>query len=357
LDLKRMVRTGVILMGIFSAVAALFTGCSKPKDNGVFSSAPTPQLFREITPVAIPEGVKVTGLFITHQGMRSGPYYIMQTTEDGVYLKTSNLSPDDYCMIKDEDAAALPENAKYLGFADRVKDCEYASSVLLKDDTALTELEAAIAKNGVLAWDGYNQTDPMKGVLDSGDSYQLYLELSDGTTVTMNGYNVCPAGFKPLLRTVRQMFEANSDYSRYLAKSLTDSPCVTLFAMFRDGMRTEYRLELSVRNNRWVVMLADPYGNILPEKTDISDYGDMQQALPFDRFIKIMQQHGAEKCNGYYAADAKSQSSFTLRLTFEDEKKFEASGTVLPEGFTAFKEDFIREIHRFYTEIKGDVKP
>jgi len=352
-----MVRTGVILMGIFSAVAALFTGCSKPKDNGVFSSAPTPQLFREITPVAIPEGVKVTGLFITHQGMRSGPYYIMQTTEDGVYLKTSNLSPDDYCMIKDEDAAALPANAKYLGFADRVKDCEYASSVLLKDDSVLMEIEAAVAESGALGWDGYDQTDPMEGVLDSGDSYQLYLELSNGTTVTMNGYNVCPAGFKPLLQTVQQLFEANSDYSRYLAKSLIDSPCVTLFASFKDGMRTEYRLEMSAHNNRWVIVMNDPYGTILEKGTDIADYGEIESGLPFERFISMLQQHNAEQWNGYYAADAKSNSGFTLRLTFEDEKKFEASGTVLPDGFDQFKSDFIQDIFRFYNEIKGDVTP
>ena len=357
MNFKRTVRTGVILMGIFSAVAAMFTGCSKPKDNGVFSSAPTPQLFSEISPVPIPEGVKVTGLFITHQGMRAGRCYMLQATDDGVIMKISNELPDSHRMTKDEDISTISSNDKYFRFIDTVKDCEYASSVSLKDDAPLREIEGAIAENGVLAWDGYNQNDPMEGVLDSGDSYQLYLELSDGSTVTVNGYNACPAGFRPLLRTVQKVFEDNSDFSRYMAESLTDSPCVTLFALFKDGMRTEYRLELSKRDSRWVVVMNDPYGNILEKGTDIADYGDIESGLPFDRFISTLRRHNAERWNGYYAADAKSDSGFTLRLSFEDEKKYEVSGNVFPEGFEEFKTDFILEAYRFYSEVKGDVKP
>lgn len=358
LNFKRMIRSGVMIMGIFSVVAAIFAGCSNRHDNGVFTPKATDRPFSEITSVPLTEGAEVTGLFITHQGgMRAGPYYILHTTDKGVYLKTSNLRPDDVLMTDGEDISVLPSNAKYLGFADIVKDCEYASSVLLKDDAPLRKIESAIVENGALAWDGYSENDPMEGVLDSGDSYQLYIELSDGGTVIANGYNVCPAGFMPLLRTVQEVFETNSDYSRYLSNSFTDSPCVSLFAIFKDGMRTEYRLELSARDNRWVTVLTDPYGNILTQGTEISDYGDMETALPFDRFIGILQQHKAEQWNGYYAADAKSNSSFTIRLTFEDGKKFEASGTVLPEGFGRFKSDFIREIYLFYNNIKGEKMP
>ena len=353
MSFKASVKIGVITMGIFSAVAALFSGCANRHDNNVLPTDKTERPFSRISSVPFPDGVRLTGMFITHQGgMRANPYYILQTTADGVYLKISNLSPNHSKMTAGEDIASLPSNTPYLGFADTVKDCEYASSVQINDDALLKEIEASIVENGALGWNGYDENDPMVGVADSGDSYQLYLELSDGTTVTVKGYNVCPAGFNPLLKSVQKVFEQNSDYSRYMAKSLTDSPCITLFACFKDGMRTEYRLELTKSSGRWIVVMNDPYGNILEKGTDIVDYGDIESGLPFDRFIGILQQYHAERWNGYYAGDAKSNSSFSVRLTFEDEKKYEVSGNVFPKGFEEFKTDFIMEIHRFYNEVK-----
>lgn len=352
---KKIIWMGVVIVGVFSAIAAMLTGCGKQPDNGVLPPASQPRPFGEVTSVPLPEDAELTGLFITHQGMRGGSYYILQTTDAGTYMKISNRDPGDYEMTKDEDVAALPANAKYLGFADIVKDCEYASSVQLEDDAPLRALEAAITESGALAWDGYDESDPMEDVLDSGDSYRLYLELSDGSAVTMKGYNVCPAGFMPLLAKAAEIFEENSDYSRYLAKNLDDSPCVSLFARFQEGMRTEYRLELS--NGRWVVVLNDPDGEILDAGTDIADYGDLPQELPFDRFLDIMKHHGAEDWNGFSGTGSGHYGGFTLRLTFEDGKKFEASGSAFPEGFEDFKTDFIDEMRRLYTEVKEEKRP
>lgn len=81
--------------------------------------------------------------------------------------------------------------------------------------------------------------------MDSGDSYQLYLELSDNTCVIMNGYDTHPDSWNELFSDVTEIFERNKDYSRYMAQNFTDSPCTVLHAKFYEGSgtRTSFKLE------------------------------------------------------------------------------------------------------------------
>lgn len=319
--MKKCLRWGCMLVGLLSLLVSFLTGCTKQP----------PRPFAEITPVALPDGAHLTGLYMTHQGMSRGPYYILQATDAGVYMKITDCDPDEGWFTS----------------VDTVHEYEYASSVLLTDEAPLRALEEAIVQNGALAWDGYDENDPMEGVLDSGDIYRLYLTLSDGTTVTMRGYNVRPAGFSPLLGAVRDVFEANSDYSHYYAKNFTDAPCESLYFMLHDGMYTEYRLELGAK--RWAVYLEDPEGRILPEGTSVAAYGDADE-LPYDRFITVLQNHDALTWSGYRGSDPDYYGSFTLRLIFADGKEYEASGSAFPEGFDGFSTDFIHEILAFAAE-------
>ena len=77
------------------------------------------------------------------------------------------------------------------------------------DDNPVRLLEEAIEETGALRWDGYDKRVTKKGASDTGDRYELYLELSDGSSVTMQGYNTCPAGFEELLRCVEEIFQQN----------------------------------------------------------------------------------------------------------------------------------------------------
>ena len=167
----------------------------------------------DIEPIDIPEGVRLTGFYINHIGMAMEPHYIVKTTENGTCLKITNLSPDDWQM---SDLVVDGENKntsdKYFKFADVVLDIEYGNVVLLEDDKVVKELEKVIEKVGALGWDGYNEHVSMDGVLDAGDSYNLYMEFSDGKTVTMYGYNSCPKGFDELMLTVITIFDNNCSY-------------------------------------------------------------------------------------------------------------------------------------------------
>ena len=347
-------RDWIICMSIFSLLFSALTGCGKtdPVDRpDEQSEVSVPEV---MTPMALPEGASLRHFYITHQGMRSGSHYILKTTEAGTYMKISNMGPGDWPMVKDEDRTVLGDQAEYLGFADTVKDCEYASLVLLEEDTPIRQLEESIAASGALQWDGYRESVAMPDVKDSGDRYILYLELTDGTSVTMDNYNVCPAGFMELHSYAEEIFQINQDYSHYMAADFDASPCTGLYVSFRKAFgKGEWKLELQENSGQWTVVLIDPEGTLLEASTEIADYRQMEGALPFERFLAIFKAHNAVRWNGYEEADGQSKEHFEIRLSFEDGKRFWMSGSLLPEGFEGFRKEMVEEIHLFYNEQKS----
>lgn len=345
-------RGRIIVMSILSLLIAGLTGCGTEKlqnidPNNKDFSAVEP----EAIPMPLPDGARLKHFYITHQGMQSGSYYILKTTDAGTYMKITNLRPNDWEMLDGEDVSSLGEHVEYLGFADTVKDCERASLVLLEDDTPVQKLEEAIARSGALGWDGFRKHVSMADVKDSGDSYQLYLELSDGTAVTVDSYNANPAGFNELLRQTEEIFHANKDYSRYQVNDFGSSECTRLYVCFRRTFgRGEWQLELRNSDNQWTVILTDPEGQFLDTGTNIADYRQVEGSLSFDRFLNVFKHHSAENWNGYEASDGNSEETFDIRLNYENGKEFIMSGSLPPEGFEDFRKELIEEIHLFYHE-------
>ena len=332
----------LIIIGILFLCVALFAACGKSRSEN------------EVQPIPFPEGVTLTGLYMTQQGMYQGPYYILKTTDAGTYMKISLTDPA--ALLQEDKTEKEQDNSEYFAFANTVKDCEYASLVLLQEDTPLRQLEDAIASAGALGWDGYHESKSMPYVEDSGDRYELYLELSNGETVTMWGYNCRPMGFSDLLGQVRCIFDANSDYSRYYIKNFDESPCDSMYVCFQRGMtRGEWRLELNRSHGQWVVVLQDPFGIFLEEGTDISEYQNNVQALPYDRFLNIFKKYNAQIWNGIDAPDTSSQfeDSYDIKLYFQNGKEFTMKGKVPPDGFEEFKKECVAEMAAFYSEVKN----
>lgn len=151
-------------------ILSLLSGCGKKK-------------YEEIIAVSFPENANLMYFCINHQGMAMEPYYILKATEKGTYMKFMSLNPEE-------------------------QQTDMAEEVW-EDSVFIEKLEEAIVQCGALGWDGYDEKVSRKGVMDSGDSYELRIELSDGTTVNMRGYNTCPAGFESLLGQVRELFMKN----------------------------------------------------------------------------------------------------------------------------------------------------
>ena len=202
-------RYSLVILSFLLLLTAVCIGCAGCTGNN--SSDKTgddknmSMIESEITAVPLPEGTQLKHFYMTRQGMAMEPYYILKTTDDGIFMKITNIRPYDERMLGD-DAYTVQGSEKYLAFADTVKECENAELIQLKDDAFVRLLENAIEETGALQWDGYCKNVSKPGVSDSGDRYEMYFELSDGTTVTMDSYNICPAGFTKLLAMVSEVF-------------------------------------------------------------------------------------------------------------------------------------------------------
>lgn len=349
----------VMIMGIF----AFLFGCGKNKkpvdgsinhENGITNGGTIKEQETVITPIELPEGAQLTGLYMNRQGMAMEPYYILRTTDSGTYMKITTTSPDDYNMWKDEDTDSLEQPAEYFGFVETVKDVERASLVLLEEEDLIRQLEDIIVTYGALGWDGYSESYSLEGVLDGDMSYSFYLEFSDGTKVDLQSYNSCPAGFDELYSEVVEIFQSNSDYSGYMAKNFTDSPCTYLEVEFwdKEDRNAYYSLRLRDSSNQWSVTLNDPSGRFLEKGTDISEYKEMEEKLPFERFLNIMTEYQTQEWNGYESTDSHPGGNFTMLMYFEDGKEFEARGNLYPDGFEEFRQAFVEEIYDFYEDVK-----
>lgn len=160
-----------MLMGILG----ILTGCGRKKYE----------------PAPIPEGVELTGFYLHHEGMVMELYYILKVTDKGTFMKVTN-------QISGED---------YFQFADTILEEEIACLKLLTDETAVEKLEEIISEAGAVGWNGFDEAVKKKNASDSGDRYQLYMEFSDESTVSVYGYNTCPDGFEIFLNQASKLFE------------------------------------------------------------------------------------------------------------------------------------------------------
>lgn len=357
-----MKRKRILVLVMVMGILAFLFGCGKskkpvnvPMNNGSdVINGGTKNEEESISPIELPEGAKLTGLYMNRMGMAMEPYYILRTTDSGTYMKITTTSPDDYIMWKDEDTDSLEQPAEYFGFVETVKDVERASLVLLEEEDLIRQLEDIIVTYGALGWDGYSESYSLEGVLDGDMSYSFYLEFSDGTKVDLQSYNSCPAGFDELYSEVVEIFQSNSDYSGYMAKNFTDSPCTYLEVEFwdKEDRNAYYSLRLRDSSNQWSVTLNDPSGRFLEKGMDISDYKEMEEKLPFERFLNIMTKHQVEEWNQYDKKDSAAGGDFSITMYFEDGKEFSAQGNLYPDGYEAFRKEFVEEIFKFYEGVK-----
>ena len=197
----------VMLMGIFS----FLFGCGKTQEP----VGTEPLQETEVRDLAeFPDGVTLTGFYMNRMGMVMEPYYILKETSEGTCMKITDTCPDVYLGFGMDAGKAEIQPAEYFGRVNMLMEDEHARLICLEEEAAVRQLEACILKYGAMNWDGYEESVSKKGVSDSGTNYQLYLEFSDGKTVKMRGYNVCPDGFLELYQEAVDIFEEEMEASK-----------------------------------------------------------------------------------------------------------------------------------------------
>ena len=129
------------------------------------------------------------------------------------------------------------------------------------------------------------------------------------------------------------------------------SPCVEMIVRFFAGTNQQYRLLLRQEKGNWSLRAVDYPGAILDPGTDVLAAGEGREDLPFDRFLTVLREYGADAWDGWKTAGG--EETFSLELVFADGSRYAASGGETPEGFDAFKEAFVREMAQFGEDYCG----
>lgn len=345
-----MKRTGVIIMSILSIIS-LLTGCGKTTGN------------ERTHTVELAQGAELTGLYMSHQSMAMQPYYMLRVTPDGNFMKITNIRPgeaevDYVCPDTAENLDAEVEK-RYFGGAGEVYDCEHAS-VVEADSDIVKKLNDAVIEAGALNWDGYTRHVSMDGVLDAGDSYSLFLLFSDGSTVTVESYNSRPEGWDEMFVNVREIFEANADFSRYRIQEFSEEKCARMIVGFFDGNLNpvnEFKIDINVRRDlgtwSWSVKIKDSDGLYLEKGTEINEYREENiDALSLGRLAEVLNAGNVREWDGLSGTVQGENRYMTILVSDEDGKTVNASGNVIPENYDMVRDGFIKALIEFYGERK-----
>ena len=315
-----------------------------------------------------PAGAKLIGFkHASASGMTTPEYWsIRQTGEGYAFAETG-----DEIFWPEIDGADILDNIDfdeekgygYDGFSTRgdplAEDAPMHSLTTLSDDD-MAELLGILVEHDVLSWDGYDESwEPPAGleVTDTGGFFDLKLLFSDGTLMTAHGKDAHPESYNDAMVALQHFLEPRTDYSAYYPLKFPDVAATSLSVRFAPNLyspgSTRYSIELTRGWKRWAIVLEDPKGALLPEGTDISEYGDTDEELPFAQFMGIIAAHGLEQLNTskeYDSAGPREQLHMLIR--FENGQIYTVDTNVFPEGYESFKADMVSAIAAYYDEVR-----
>lgn len=359
-----------MLVGIISSLLFL-TGCTNHNVEYDDNIKNANDGLNARSAIELSEGATLSGFYMSHQGMAMEPYYILRVTADDCFMKITNEEPTGYRMTEDGDeppkiggegSLDSEREKKYFGFVNTIKDCEHAS-LIAADKTIVEELENIVLEEGVLNWDNYTKSKSEFGVQDSGDSYDLFVLFSDGTTVTVDSYNSCPKGWDNFFGKVRDLFEENADYSQYRIQELSEKNCVRMIVEFNDGNLSptnDFKVDICVdedmRTWTWAVRLKDSEGRYLPKGTDISDYREESlDTLNYGRLIEVLKAHDVQDWDGISGTLPEGNKYMTVLIADKDDKTIDANGNNIPKDYDIVRDDFIKALIEFYEMKVGNL--
>ncbi|MCQ2495825.1 MAG: hypothetical protein MJ131_04455 [Lachnospiraceae bacterium] len=324
-------------------------------DGGVMVRPDRGDYADEEMPEITVETAALEELCLNCTGTAREPYYMIKSDGNGgYYLKTTWTAPENLPYeLGVEDEADSGDIYKYVS---DVMDCEHGSSVHLTDAERVNKVRDALYAYGAIDWDGFDEHKSLgDGVLDGDRGFTLKFRLADGKSVYAHGYNRQPKNFEKVYSIIIDLIDGTADYSRYVEKDFHASVMDGLFVEFKDSFacRQYFKIELNSAWKRWSIQVRDPWGELLDRDFEISDYGDVKDAseLPYDRFVAILDKYNVSDWEDSSASDY-GAPSYNIRLTFENNKSFEAGGNLLPEKYNEFRREILDEIIKYYDELK-----
>lgn len=230
---------------------------------------------------------------------------------------------------------------------------EYGEMTDKTDNTFFGKLEEIYKTNRLERWNGFNKYN--RHILD-GSGFSLEIVFSDGKRMSAHGSNSFPAGYRDFRDSLDALFKPEIEklHEREKQKIIDrgiegelDSILATFIQKGTSG-RDSYELLLmkqGIRNCNFDVKVRSVSGEfIAPGEYQI--YRDVpDDVIDFSEFDRIVKKHGLIRWLNYNesAQDYNNSEWFQLSLGF-DKTTINACGTKHPEGYDAFRHEFLTEL-------------
>ena len=230
---------------------------------------------------------------------------------------------------------------------------EYGEMTRETDESFMARLETLYREQKLARWNGFDKFN--RHVLD-GSGFSLYIKFADGGRLSAHGSNSFPGGYREFKEKLREIFvpeveKMHDDARAKLIEKGISGKLDFIMATFKQQGSSgsdSYEALISTRGVRmknFDVTIRSVSGEfIAPGEYRV--YRDVpDEAIGFERFDEIMKRHGIIRWINYdkAAKDYNNSEWFQLSLGF-DEDYVNAHGTEHPDGYDAFRHDFLSEL-------------
>lgn len=301
-------------MGIMSlGITALFTGCGKKNREEILKTPST-------SPVEITEVQKIT--FSQHESaMPEISSFTLTRAEEGTQVCLEIAYEDEYLHMDD---------AKLM---DRVREI--------------------LEMNEVGSWNGFHGNNFM--VLDGG-GFSMYVEFTDGTTLSAFGENCFPANYQTVASELTELIQPTKklwyeeQYPKVIEDTNMDSFSFCVYPRF-SSERFECSFETRPDDPGTPYMRATiRNGNI-----DYFFYGAIPEP-PYEALQEIVEKYHLAAWNGYneFLSSDESDKSFSLSVQYESGESIFANGSLLPEHYEEVENELVQVIWSYIQEHKDE---
>lgn len=313
--------TGRILkMGILSlGMMALFTGCRKKE--GEAPETPLP------SPVEITEVQEIT--FSRHESaMPEIAAFTLTRAEEGTQVCLETAYEEEYLHMEDA------------GLMDQVREI--------------------LERNEVGDWNGFHGNNSR--VLDGG-GFSIYVEFTDGTTLSASGENCFPAHYQTVASELTELIQPTRKrwYEEQYPKVIEDTSIDTFaFRVSPSFSSAQFECSFETRpddpGKRYMrVSVKDGDGLKHPECSDYFFYGVIPEP-PYEALQEIVERYHLAAWNGYneFLPSAEAERTFYLSVQYESGESIFAVGSLLPENYAEAENELIQVIWNYIQEHQDE---
>ena len=229
------------------------------------------------------------------------------------------------------------------------------------DAAFMDSLERLCAKHKVNRWDGYDKYNPH--VCD-GHGFSMSVHYDNGKSMHAHGMNMSPSGFWDFDREMHELFAPVCERMREkarqqkIAEGVSGNLTFIMVTMLQRGAAGSDKYEVqicrqSIRETNFHVSVQSRSGEFFPAGTYYYAEEIADEKIDWKAFAKLVDKHHLTQWMDFEKSveDYNNSEWFQLDLSYEN-GHIHAMGSAHPEGYEAFRKDFLKLLAKTIDNLK-----